>query len=381
MHDVIVIGAGVVGLSAALAMHQRGFSTLVVDAGDLTALPVKNRRVYAINRASQSLLEALGAWDRLKEQSLSYYRHMHIWDASNGACLDFDSRLIAAPFLGAMVDEGLLKQVLLEEARHVGLQLLSNQTVTRVQTGALGVHVFSEHDQWDARLLSVADGALSKTRAMLGVNLTTWSYHQQAIVATVKTTKPHQATAYQVFNPEGPLAFLPLADEHQCSIVWSTSPQYAQGLMEKTDEAFSVALTKAFASKLGPVELIGARHQFPLHMRHVSAYVGQHWILMGDAAHTIHPLAGLGLNVGLADVSAFCELLDGRAGDLNSPRLLNAYQRSRKHAVWQVIAVMEGLKTLFMNPLPAIAMLRGIGLQWVNRLAFIKRYFIEQAAG
>ena len=382
MHDVIVLGGGIVGLSAALAMHQRGYSTLVLDAGDLAGdLIVGPGRLYAVNRASQALFKTLGVWDRLNENVLSYYRRMHVWDSQNGACLDFDARLIAAPSLGAMVNEGVLRSALLAEAKEVGLALIPQCSVTKVCPHEQGVKLFSSTHEWDTRLLIVADGARSKTRDMLGVDITTWPYHQQAIVATVKTTKPHQATAYQVFNPDGPLAFLPLADPHACSIVWSTSEAHARALMLQSDEAFSLALTQAFASTLGEVEVCGARQQFPLHMRHVKNYVGKHWMLMGDAAHTIHPLAGLGLNVGLADLNAYCKLLDERPREFCTPRVLSAYQRNRKHAVWQVIAVMEGLKMLFLNPFTSVTVLRGLGLRCVNRLTFLKRYFIAQAAG
>ena len=309
MYDVIVLGGGIVGLSAALAMHQRGYSTLVLDAGDLAGdLTVAPGRLYAMNKASQALFKTLGVWDRLNDNVLSYYRRMHVWDSHNGACLDFDARLIAAPSLGAMVNEGVLRRALLTEAEQVGLALIPQCSVTKVCPHERGVKIFSSAHEWDTRLLIVADGARSKTRDMLGVDITTWPYHQQAIVATVKTSKPHQATAYQVFNPDGPLAFLPLADPYACSIVWSTSEAQARALMKQSDEAFSLALTQAFASTLGEVELCGARQQFPLHMRHVKNYVGKHWMLMGDAAHTIHPLAGLGLNVGLADLSAYCKL-------------------------------------------------------------------------
>jgi 2-octaprenylphenol hydroxylase len=229
----------------------------------------------------------------------------------------------------------------------------------------------------------IADGANSPTRKKLDVPLTTWSYNQEALVATVSTEKPHQKTAYQVFNPDGPLAFLPLSNPNHCSIVWSTKPSRAQNLLKLNDDAFSSQLTQAFAERLGQVRLESARHQFPLQMRHVKHYVGKNWVLLGDAAHTIHPLAGLGLNVGLADISSWLHHLDSSKskGHLTSMNLLRAYQRERKFVVWQTILLMEGFKHLFSNSHRPITTLRGIGLRFCNEVSPLKRLFIQHAAG
>lgn len=382
MFDVLGIGGGVVGLAAAITMHQRGFKTAVIDAGDLSC-PVQSRmpRIYAINHASVLMLKSLGVWQRIKQSMLNDYKNMMIWDASTGAKLSFNARDAARTSLGFMMEDDVLKQALLEEAAALGIELFSQTLVERIEEHSDNIEIFSKDQAWQTRFLIVADGALSKTRDLLGVPITTWPYHHHAIIAEVQTSKPHQATAYQVFQKEGPLAFLPLKDPYSCSIVWSTLPQHAENLMAETAESFSEQLTQAFSSKLGEVILKGARHEFPLHMRHVKAYAGQRWILMGDAAHTIHPLAGLGLNVGLADLRTWCRLLDERPHILlNHPRLLNAYQRERKYAVWQTILVMEGLKRIFMESSMPIKILRGIGVSMVNQLSFLKHYLVEYAS-
>ena len=146
-----------------------------------------------------------------------------------------------------------------------------------------------------------------------------------------------------------------------------------------TDEMLNQQLTTAFEEKLGQTKVISKRFSFPLQMRHVKQYCGAHWLLMGDSAHTIHPLAGLGLNVGLADVTAWATLLDGKKSHLCSKKVLGAYQRQRKHAVWLVIALMEGLKATFLNPLSPIIALRSIGLNGFNQLMPLKRLFIGHA--
>lgn len=382
--DVVVIGGGVVGLTAALAMAQQGFSTAVVDAGTLAVNAAKpDSRVYAINQASQDLLQQLGVWPQLDQTRVSPYQRMYVWDAANGAHIEFDARMIAAQQLGTILEESILKQALLQEiAKQSNVILFPENAVTAVKQEADSITVSSAGKSWQAQLLMVADGGNSPCRQLLKVPLTSWSYHHQAIVASVSTEKKHQKTAYQVFNADGPLAFLPLIDEQQCSIVWSTTPNEAKRLMALTDEQFSQELTRAFAKKLGQVNVQGKRHQFPLIMRHAKQYTGKHWLLLGDAAHTIHPLAGLGLNVGLADVSAWLTCLTDRGkGTLTSSRALGAYQRQRKHAVWQVIAMMDGLKTLFTSPFTPMIALRGLGLRISNHCPPLKRLFIAQAVG
>lgn len=377
--DVMIIGGGVVGFSAAIAMRQRGFLVAIVDAGSLAVDPsIPNTRVYALNQASQRLLDALGAWSQIKPTNISPYRQMHVWDAKNGAHIDFDARMIGTSQLGVIMEESVLKQALLHEATALGVSLLPEHTVKAVLVSSDGVSLQTETTHWHTQLLIVADGAQSKTRELLGASITTWPYHQDAIIATIQTEKSHQHTAYQVFTSDGPLAFLPLTNPHHCSIVWSTSR--ARSLMALPDDAFSHALTNTFESKLGACHLLNTRHLFPLHMRHTDRYSGPGWLLMGDAAHTIHPLAGLGLNVGLADLATWLSHLDANKTTW-SHRILSAYQRERKHAVWQTIALMQGLKTLFTNPLPPLVALRGLGLNACNHWSPLKRLFIEHAAG
>ena len=381
-YDVIIAGGGVIGLSAAIAMRQRGFSVAIVDAGTLTVdTRVTDTRVYAINQASQRLLNSLEFWQGVDKSRVSPYSHMHVWDGANGAHIDFDARMIGSNQLGVIIEESIIKQAALKQAQSIGVEFFPDCRINRLQLIDDRVHLRAESAEWQAKLLIVADGAVSTTRQLLGVSITSWPYHQHAIVATVRTEKPHENTAWQVFNPDGPLAFLPLVDSHQCSIVWSTSTKHAQHLMTLSDESFSEALTDAFTAKLGACEVLGKRHQFPLTMRHTKQYSSSNWLLMGDAAHTIHPLAGLGLNVGLADLSSWLTHLDTNPQHAWSNKTLGAYQRERKHAVWQTIALMGGLKTLFANPLPPLTVLRGLGLRACNHLSPLKRLFIEHAAG
>jgi 2-octaprenylphenol hydroxylase len=378
--DVVVIGGGIMGLSTAVAMRQRHFSVALIDTGALDLEACNKSRVYALNRASQALLQTLGVWPLIEDSSVPY-RHMHVWDAATHAHIDFDARMIGCNQLGVIVDEARIKEYLLAQARVLQVALMPHNRIHSIKQDGMHQLLNTNGTLLRSRLLMVADGAQSATKELLNVSTTSWPYHQHAITATVSTEKPHQNTAYQIFTPHGPLAFLPLQDVCQCSIVWSSSINYAQMLMALSDDAFSQQLTQAFEAKLGTVRVQSIRQKFPLHMRHSTRYSGNNWLILGDAAHTIHPLAGLGLNLGLADLTSFLQLLDKEPHCRWSQKTLRAYQRQRKYAVWQTIALMQGLKTLFSHPFPPIATLRGMGLHVCNHLPLLKRLLIEHAAG
>lgn len=379
--DVLVVGGGVVGLCSALAMAERGHHVTLVDKGSLSVdLSVPDLRVYAINSASEALLRSLGVWQNLLQPRLSPYQRMYVRDGENGAHIDFDACSIARPTLGYIVEESVLRAALLGKmALEPRLHLVPHTAIDKVTHDADRVHAEAGGKIFEARLLMVADGRESSTRELLNIGSTTWPYHQDALICQVETEKSHEQTAAQVFRTHGTLAFLPLPDPHQRSIVWSSSHAHTEHLLALSDAALGAALTGMFGDVTGEVRVISARHRFPLYMRHTEAYSGIRWMLLGDCAHTIHPLAGLGLNVGLADLSTWLQLLDECPDLVWSARLGGRYQRHRKFAVWQTILVMEGLKALFANPLTAP--LRGASLRACNHLQPLKRWFIEHAGG
>lgn len=382
LFDVVVVGGGVVGLTAALGMAKRGYTVAVVDAGALQAdAPASDKRVYALNDASQSLLQALDVWPHLDGSALAPYQSMYVWDRANGASIEFDIAMTGTDRLGTILTEAALKQALLEQIQSAQVTVLPYHRMNEVTMQENALRLSSDTGCWYTQLLMIADGARSAVRDALQVPVTTWPYHQQALTCTVETAIPHRHTAYQVFTAEGPLAFLPLNDVYRCSIVWSTSPAYAAKLTSLDEMAFNQEVTEAFEARLGDVRLLSERLQFPLHMRHAKQYHGQRWLLLGDAAHTIHPLAGLGLNLGLADIAVWLRLLDNTTVPIWSNTLLGRYQRERKSAVWKTIAAMDGIKTLFTNPLPPIKQLRGLGLRLCDASTWMKRFFVEQAAG
>jgi 2-octaprenylphenol hydroxylase len=381
--DVLIVGGGIVGLTAALAMAERDYTVAIIDGGSLKIDTSKaDQRVYAMNKASQNILTELGVWQHLDAARVAPYDKMYVWDGVSGAHIDFNSRSVASSSLGTILEESVLKQALLQQiADQPTISLFPHSFVDEIHISDQEAKLSSTNKTWEGQLLMIADGPDSPTRKKLNIELTSWSYNQNALVARVQTEKIHQGTAYQVFNPDGPLAFLPLSDPNHCSIVWSTDPKRAQNLMTLDKEEFNNQLTQAFGGRLGAVTLLSDRYQFPLHMRHVKQYTGKRWLLLGDAAHTIHPLAGLGLNVGLADVRSWLNCLDSSNDILVSRKALGAYQRERKNEVWQIILLMEGFKMFFGYSLTPMTLLRGWGLSICNGIAPLKRLFIQHASG
>jgi 2-octaprenylphenol hydroxylase len=381
--DIIVVGQGVVGLSAAIAMEKLGFTVTSIDVNPIfTKTKPDISRIYAVNNASIELFKNLNIWKHLEENQISPYKRMQVWEAKNGAKIEFDSRTCASDKLGVMLEEADLKQALFTEAKTRTITFINNFHVENVIADAEKIVLSnSKNESHSAKFLIIADGANSPLRDKLGVKITTWSYKQNAIIANVRTTKPHEKTAYQVFTEDGPLAFLPQNDSFDCSIVWTVPAEKTQVLLEDSEATFSDKINSIFANKLGEITLRSPRHQFPLKMRHTQQYYGRRWILMGDAAHTIHPLAGLGLNVGLADLKTWISELKRNNNAFLSSKVLKSYHRQRKHALWQIIAFMQALHVLFTQKFTIIKKITSLGLNIINTLTPLKRLIIQQASG
>ena len=369
------------GLCCGLALHQRGYAVLLFDANELDVVsPNQTSRLYAINLASQHLLQNIGVWDQLQAQAAPYER-MQVWEANSSAQIQFDSRMLARDRLGVMLEEQVLKHALLQKVRSENIPIHTQWQMDDLQILDDKVILQSQQKSFAARFLLVTDGARSSTRDRLKIPLTSWSYHQHALVANVKVERPHLRTAYQIFCDKGPLAFLPMSDPQHCSIVWSSSVEHIAALQGMPEEAFVRELMQTFECKLGEVTLLSERKSYPLQMQHVQEYAGKRWILLGDAAHTIHPMAGLGLNMGLSDLNALLQIVTKPASGILTPRALRAYQRQRKHELWQMIVLIQGLHKLFLGQYLPTQVLRRFGLQLCDRLPMVKRFLMEQASG
>jgi 2-octaprenylphenol hydroxylase len=376
-YDFVVIGGGIVGLCAAIALRKEHYEVAIVDAGSLTMDDMQNSRVYAINHASQKLLDKLEIWSCLTQEEQAPYQAMQIWENTSAGRVEFDSRMVARDRLGTIVEEAVLKKYLLALTKQLEVDLFPGEKISQINIDAPAVKLDLKMQPISAGFLIIADGAYSNTRENLKVPATSWSYHQSALVASVKTQLPHNKVAFQVFSQGSPLALLPLSSANECSMVWSLSEQKARRLLDCDISVVNKQLKKTFGNKLGELEIKGQLSTFPLRMRHTKKYSGRKWILLGDCAHTFHPLAGLGLNVGLQDLNQWMELLSRSKQRYPSAKILGQYHRQRSFEVWQIIILIQFLKELFNSPF--LTSIRGLGLKAFNKSTLLKKLCIHIA--
>ncbi|MDO6426798.1 UbiH/UbiF/VisC/COQ6 family ubiquinone biosynthesis hydroxylase [Thalassotalea sp. 1_MG-2023] len=389
--DVLIVGGGMVGLATALAIrHLSALTVAIVDTQNVPNITeTPDIRVSAINAASKQLFEHLGVWHQITTLRHQPYQAMHIWDSGGFGQLDFNLQDIStrdhSGQLGWIIENNIVRSALWQKAQQDnGIAFFTEEKLTHITQGETEVFAtFASQAPIMANLVIGADGANSWVRAQAKIPLTFRDYDHHAIVATVACEQGHQNTAWQVFLPTGPLAFLPLQSDgnNLCSIVWSTSPEQANRLTQLDEQAFNQALTAVSDGKLGVVSLQSKRQAFPLRMRYAQQFVSERFVLVGDAAHTIHPLAGQGVNLGLKDAAALAQLLAEGSTSVNCSKLLSQYQRWRKADAIDMIAAMEGIKQAFAPQQVPIALARGMGLSVLNKLKPMKASLIKQAMG
>jgi 2-octaprenylphenol hydroxylase len=398
--DVVIVGAGIVGQTLALALAKTELSILMIDAqSELNIAPDQphSPRVSAISAASQAQFEALGAWSHIER--MQAYTHMQVWEQDGFGKIDFDHEDIGLKTLGHIIENDQLIAALYNRAQaHSNIEYLLGNKISQLNYADAQASEHSDQHyqiQLDsgamitAKLLVGADGANSYVRNTLGFKHTFWDYDHTAIVANIRTELPHHLCARQVFTPYGPLAFLPLGDASEsdtqlCSIVWSQTTEQAETLIAMDESQFCKALAVAIDMQLGRCELVTERFNYPLRMRYARQWVDDSVALVGDAAHTIHPLAGQGANLGIADAIAFADNIQRSiaAGKVfYSKAQLRKYERQRKAEAQKVIATMEGFKRLFDGNDPIKKLIRNLGLSAADKLNPVKQFFIQQAEG
>ncbi|MGH8480874.1 MAG: UbiH/UbiF/VisC/COQ6 family ubiquinone biosynthesis hydroxylase [Nevskiaceae bacterium] len=384
-HEIVVVGGGVAGAATALALLRQGFDVALIEKAKAPA-PFKpehyDARVYAISPGSARFLQACGVWSRIAAQRVSPYTRMQVWESTPLQSLNFDAAELAVPELGYIIEDSLLRATLWDALAGVSLLTSVHVTSLVLNDGRPRLKL-SNGETLEAELVVAAEGADSPLREWAGIDTGGWSYPQRSIVANVTTERPHRSTAYQRFMPGGPLAFLPLADGRS-SIVWSTDTAEAEELMALPDAAFRERLGAAFQQHLGAVTAADKRFAFPLRLLHAQSYVAPGVALVGDAAHVIHPMAGQGLNLGLADVEALVAVLAEarkQKKPLGALRVLKRYERARKADNVEALALVDGLHRLFRLRAPELGGLRELGMSLVGRAGMLRASLAKRAMG
>ena len=365
-HDVLVRGAGAVGLAAALALARQGLRVALLGAGP-DASHGEDVRAYALNASSVDLLTTLKVWDAIPLDARTPVHDMQIEGDAPGATLDFSAWSQGLAQLAWIVDAAEL-----ERALHAAT--------------SFAPHLEYVSAEVPAPLLVLAEGKDSSTRQRLGVQMPRLAYGQRAIAARLVSDRAHQGLARQWFRSPDVLALLPLDRPragHGYGLVWSVPDARADELMALPEADFTAALMDATAGAAGTLGLSSARAQWPLSLAAADAVHGPGWVLLGDAAHVVHPLAGQGLNLGLADVQALAAEVASREPwrSLGDPKLGARYARRRRLPTWAMAQVTDGLLHLFAHPAPLARELRNRGLTLVNHLPPLKRLLTGRALG
>ncbi|WP_242661778.1 UbiH/UbiF/VisC/COQ6 family ubiquinone biosynthesis hydroxylase [Salipiger thiooxidans] len=389
--DILIVGGGLNGPALALAAAKAGLKSIVIDA-----LPADTRsgddfdgRGYALALASVRMLARLGLWDTLEAHAQPMHE-IKVTDGRVGEAqvflgLHFDSAEIEEGPMGQMVEDRYLRRALLAamEAEPLVAQR-AGETVIAQETTAGGVTVtLASGGTLTARLLVGADGRRSGTATRAGIRRTGWGYGQTALVCAIAHEKPHEGVAHQFFMPPGPLAILPLPG-NRSSIVWSERDDRARAINALPDDEYLAVLRPRFGDFLGEISLAGQRFLYPLNLTLANSFIGERLVLVGDAAHGMHPIAGQGLNAGLRDVAALAHVISHaqrRGEDIASPVVLERYQQWRRFDTASLAAATDLFNRLFSNDNPLLRFGRDLGMAAVNAVPGLRRGFIREAAG
>ncbi|MCS2159689.1 FAD-dependent 2-octaprenylphenol hydroxylase [Scandinavium sp. H11S7] len=387
--DIAIVGGGMVGLAVACGLQGSGLRVAVIEQHQPQAVTPDSApqlRVSAINAASEKLLSRLDVWNDIVAERASCYHGMEVWDKDSFGRIAFDDASLGYSHLGHIIENGVIHHALWKKAeRCKDVTLMAPAELAQVAWGENEAFLtLKDGNMLTARLVIGADGANSWLRGKADIPLTSWDYRHHALVATIRTAEPHQAVARQAFHGEGILAFLPLSDPHLCSIVWSLAPDDAAKMQQADDATFNQALNVAFDNRLGLCEVASERQVFPLTGRYARQFAAHRLALVGDAAHTIHPLAGQGVNLGFMDAAELIDeirRLHAQGKDFGQHFYLRRYERSRKHSAALMLAGMQGFRELFAGVNPAKKLFRDIGLKLADTLPGVKPQLIRQAMG
>lgn len=385
--DVIIVGGGLAGCTLAGLLAARGIQCLIVE-GRAPGADTQggDPRVLAVTLASANILKAARAWKHLPQDRMGFFRGMQVWDENGDGDIEFDSAELCEASLGYIIEQTVLEQAAELGNREVPtIKRLQPATpaVLKIEGGMASLEL-EDGTRLTARLIVGADGGRSRTRELAGIACPAYDYHQQAVACVVETELAHDRIARQRFLTEGPLAFLPMHDPHASAIVWSTSPRHAEELLAMDAVKFNQILAVAFAYRLGAVIRNGPRAAFPLQHAHAERYCLPRLALVGDAAHTVHPLAGQGANLGLLDAATLAEIITAAwedQYDIGALGVLRHYERWRRGENLLMMKTMQSFNALFASRLRSVRYLRNIGLDLVDMMTPVKHLIMRRASG
>lgn len=384
--DIVIVGGGMVGAALANALAPSKLSIAVVEQHTPKSFSLEqplDLRVSAISAASETLLTRLGAWSAIESSRLCPYRFLETWEGP-GTNLIFDSQDKQQSHLGHIIENRIIQLALWQQfEQHDNIILLSDTTIEAFARSAAGYQLSLAGGQSiECRLLVGADGANSNVRQFANIGVTAWDYRQHAMLINITTQAPQQDITWQQFTASGPRAFLPLAGNHG-SLVWYDSPARIRELSKLTAVQLKQEIVQSFPERLGEFE-VDDWGAFPLTRRHAQQYVRPGLALVGDAAHTINPLAGQGVNLGFKDVSSLAQVICDavmRREDWSSPEVLKEYEKLRRGDNLLMQSAMDLFYLTFSNELAPLQLLRGVGLKLANQSGFAKQQVMRYAMG
>jgi 2-octaprenyl-6-methoxyphenol hydroxylase len=385
--ELLVAGGGLNGMLLGIACASAGLKTAVVDRQDPATMQSDafDGRTTAIAYGSKLVLDGIGLWPLVAEEA-EPIREIRVADDNAPLFVHYDHRELQTDSpLGYIVENRLLRRALFARAETLpSLKILAPRRlgpVTADDSGA--VATLADGTRLRCRLVAAADGKDSPLRQAAGIRTVEWRYKQTGIVTTVAHERPHAGIAIEHFLPAGPFAILPMTG-NRSSIVWTENAALAPHILKLPDAEFAAELAARFGDFLGAIEPVGPRWSYPLSLMQAETYIARRLVLIGEAAHVIHPIAGQGLNVGIRDCAALAEaIIDARrlGLDIGAPSVLERYQRWRRLDAVLLAGVTDGLNRLFSNTIPPIKLARDFGLAAVNRMPPLKRLLMQHAMG
>ncbi|ATX82197.1 2-octaprenyl-6-methoxyphenol hydroxylase/2-octaprenylphenol hydroxylase [Mariprofundus ferrinatatus] len=393
--DIVIVGGGAVGATLALELERLAYRVAVIEHADPSFASTDPERVIALNYGSRLHLERLGLWQGVEAQGVGNIRHIIVTEPGNRGRVDLDASDGRNEFpgmneLGYVVEMGVLLRPLYEKLRRSSVTLFSPASLRKFETFSDRVEIEvasgDEKQRITASLMVAADGTHSQIRRMAGIGLFGWDYNRFGLVASVSCEKGHRDTAHECFRGSGPLAFLPLADG-RFSIVWAATPAEATQLLAMNDDLFITALQKAAGERtmdeIGAITGVSKRATYPLELSIAKQFTAQRIALVGNAAHTIHPVAGQGMNLGFRDVADMVTMLEGELAhkDPGQPIILQGYAEKRRADVAAVATFTESMSHTFGSEIPGAKFLRGLALEKMAFAPTLQGLLLRQASG